>query len=101
MSTNRIIDEIKGLLTEVDNLKDENTELKQRKIDATKFYAATLTVEAISSLHNVHPDTVRKYVAMGCIEKHPDSTDAKILVRASEALTLDFKEMRRRSHARF
>lgn len=87
---------IQNLAIENTKLKEENSELKDNRMDAGRFYAAALNIEAVATLHNVHPDTVRKYVALGCIEKHPDSTDAKILIRASEALMLDFKELRKK-----
>lgn len=101
MNQMRIIEDITELVAKVSSLEYENRELKDRKsIDATRFYASALNVESVASLHGVHPDTVRKYIQMGCIEKHPDSTDAKILIRASTALTLDFKELKRKPFSR-
>lgn len=78
-------------------LKEEIARLKSSMIDASRFYAAALTVEAVAALHGVHPETVRKYVGLGLIDKHPDSSDAKILIRASDALLLNFKELKRKS----
>ena len=34
---------------------------------------------------------------MGLIPKHPDSTDGKILIRASDAMVLDFDELQKQS----
>lgn len=96
MHSRGIIGYLQTLEYENTKLKEENSELKDNRMDAGRFYAAALNVEAVATLHNVHPDTVRKYVSLGCIEKHPDSTDAKILIRASEALMLDFKELRKK-----
>lgn len=96
MHSRDIIGYLQTLEYENTKLKEENSELKDNRMDAGRFYAAALNIEAVATLHNVHPDTVRKYVALGCIEKHPDSTDAKILIRASEALMLDFKELRKK-----
>lgn len=96
MHSRDIIGYLQTLEYENTKLKEENSELKDNRMDAGRFYAAALNVEAVATLHNVHPDTVRKYVSLGCIEKHPDSTDAKILIRASEALMLDFKELRKK-----
>ena len=87
------------VINHIENLEIENRTLKEEqkgKLDATKFYSAAVTVQMISILHGVHADTVRKYVEFGLIERHPDSTDAKILVRGSEALLLDFRELRKK-----
>lgn len=94
MSQRRLLDDLRELIEQNEELKKENSELKGRKIDASRYYAATLTIAMVSELHGVHPDTVRAYIKNGHIEKHPKSTDAKILIRASEALTLDFSRLR-------
>ena len=62
--------------------------------NADKFYAVALPVEIVAKLHSVSPYLVRRYVKMGLIPTHPGSTDAKILVRASDALLLDFCKLR-------
>jgi len=91
ISSGEIIVHIQHMEYENKRLKEELSVLKASRFDAGRFYAA---------LHNVHPDTVRKYVSLGLIEKHPDSMDAKILMRASEALLLDFTELKRRYRMR-
>lgn len=78
-------------------VKEEIEYLKAHCTSVEKFYAKTMTVEQVAYLHDVHPNTVRKYVNCGLIEKHPTSTPGKILIRASEALTLDFPDLRRKS----
>lgn len=94
MNSQDIVGYVQALEFENRKLKEENNELKGRKIDAGRFYAATMTVKEISSLHNVDPATVRRYIKNGYIKRHPKSTDARILVRASDAVTLDFGELR-------
>ena len=69
-------------------------ELEESRFNADKFYAVALPVETVAKLHDVSCYLVRKYVKMGLIPKHPSSTDARILIRASVALLLDFDGMR-------
>jgi len=76
-------------------LKEENEKLKGSLFDAGKFYASTFGADDIAKLHNVSPATVRTYLKLGLIEKHPDSTDGKARVRASVVLCLDFSELRK------
>lgn len=67
----------------------------QHSIDATKFYAVSMTTEDVAKFHGVSTARVRDYASRGLIEIHPNSTDAKLLFRASTALTLDFSELRK------
>ena len=69
-------------------------ELEASQYNAEKFYAAPLGVDVVAKLHSVSPYLVRKYVNMGLIPTHPGSTDAKIVIRGSDALLLDFNKMR-------
>ena len=78
-------------------LEEENEYLRAHGVNIDKFYAKTMTVEMVAYLHDVHPNTVRKYINCGLIPKHPNSTNGKILIRASDGLTLDFDELRRKS----
>ena len=96
MNTWEVITHIQNIEYENRTLKEELSQLRERKLDAARFYAAAVDVKMVSILHGVNPDTVRKYVELGLIEKHPDSMQAKILIRGSEALLLDFKELRKR-----
>ncbi|OFY43962.1 MAG: hypothetical protein A2X18_07480 [Bacteroidetes bacterium GWF2_40_14] len=94
MSTAEVISEILQISSEKEQLKMENDHLKANSVNAQKFYNSALTTEAVASLHSVSTALVRRYVKLGYIEQHPNSTDAKILVRASTALLLDFKNLR-------
>lgn len=69
-------------------------ELETSQYNAEKFYAVPLGVDVVAKLHNVSPYLVRKYVDMGLIPTHPGTTDAKIVIRGSDALLLDFNKMR-------
>lgn len=100
INTGAIIGHIQNMEYENRKLKEELSQLKGSKLDARRFYAVAVNVETVANLHNVHPDTVRKYVSLGLIEKHPDSMDAKILIRASDALLLDFTELKKRYRLR-
>ncbi|MDR3117858.1 MAG: hypothetical protein LBU44_00275 [Mediterranea sp.] len=100
INAEEIIVHIQNMEYENRKLKEELSKLEGNKLDAGRFYAATVNIETVATLHNVHPDTVRKYVCLGLIEKHPDSMDAKILIRASDALLLDFTELKRQCRLR-
>ncbi len=69
-------------------------ELETSQYNAEKFYAVPLGVDVVAKLHGVSPYLVRKYVDMGLIPTHPGTTDAKIVIRGSDALLLDFNKMR-------
>lgn len=100
ISTSDVIGHIQEIEYENRRMKEELSDLRSRKIDACRFYAAAVTVETVATLHDVHPDTVRKYVSLGLIETHPKSMDAKVLIRASDALMLDFSELKKRYRLR-
>jgi len=85
------------LVTENRRLADENADLKRCSVRAEKFYDCPLSVDSVASLHGVSRKVVRRFISLGLIELHPDSTDAKYLVRGSVALLLDFGELRRRA----
>ncbi len=69
-------------------------ELETSQYNAEKFYAVPLGVDVVAKLHNVSPYLVRRYVKLGLIPIHPSSTDAKIIIRGSDALLLDFGKLR-------
>lgn len=77
-------------------LEKENEELKTNSCDCRRFYNTALSTIVVAQLHNVSPELVRKYVKCGLIPTHPMSSDAKVLIRASDALLLDFVEMKRK-----
>lgn len=64
-------------------------------VDASRFYAVALTTEEVARLHGVSTARVRDYASRGLIELHPNSTDAKLLFRASAVLTLDFSKLKK------
>ncbi len=76
-------------------LKKEVGDIKTFKDYANKFYSRKMSLAMVAHLHEVHCVTVRKYVKLGLIETHPDSTDAKIIIRASIALGLDFSRLKK------
>jgi len=47
-------------------------------------------------MHNVCVETVREYVHAGFIPTHPDSTSRKILILTTDALLLDFKQLKQK-----
>ena len=57
---------------------------------------ATITVDACARMHNVCVETVREYVHAGFIPTHPDSTSRKILILTTDALLLDFKQLKQK-----
>lgn len=95
METNEVINYITTLSAKCEMLKSELVSAQQKGVDATKFYAVTLTTEEVAKLHGVSPARVRDYASRGLIETHPNSTDAKLLFRASTVLTLDFSELKK------
>ena len=64
-------------------------------VDASRFYAVALTTEEVARLHGVSTARVRDYASRGLTELHPNSTDAKLLFRASTVLTLDFSKLKK------
>lgn len=64
-------------------------------VDASRFYAVALTTEEVARFHGVSAARVRDYAGRGLIELHPNSTDAKLLFRASTVLTLDFSKLKK------
>jgi len=85
------------LESKAQTLTEQLEMVKKRSIDSTRFSSGTMTVAAIADLHGVHRDTVRKYIELGLIPKHPDSTDAKLLVSGAVGVSLDFDALRRES----
>lgn len=82
----------------VSRLEAENRELRDKQtghISPDRFYAVKLDIPEVARLHGVDPRTVRHYVKSGRIEKHPDSTDHHTYIRASVALSLDFRKLRK------
>ena len=76
-------------------LSQQYQRIQEESIDTHKFYGTTVTPEICARIHGVCALTVREYVKTGHIPKHPDSTDRKILIRTSDALTLDFRQLKK------
>lgn len=96
MSSYRIIvEETTKIVAENESLKREIEMMKSRMVNVDKFYNVPLTSEMVARLHSVSQSIVQKYVRYGLIPTHPLSSDSKILVRATDALLLDFAKMKR------
>ena len=89
-----VIDEVASLVARNRELEDEVRRLRSGNVDAERFYNVAMTTNMVAALHSVSPALVRKYIHLGMIETHPNSTDAKMLVRGSDALRLDFRKMK-------
>ena len=69
----------------VSNLEATITRMKKECFDPKKFYGTAITVDACARMHNV------------CVETtHPDSTSRKILILTTDALLLDFKQLKQK-----
>lgn len=96
VSSNNVLKEQNSYLLSRNNiLEKENIELRKNSCDSSRFYNCALNTGVVAVLHSVSPELVRKYVSLGLIPVHPMSSDAKILIRASDALMLDFAELKR------
>lgn len=97
MEAAAVVNEVVALVNENRMLKAENDHLRRSAVNADRFYNVALSTTDVARLHSVSDYLVRKYVELGLIDRHPSSTDKKILVRASDALLLDFKEMKEKA----
>lgn len=100
MMNDEIVGSISQIVEENHRLVQEMEIMKHRCIDTEKFYAVAVGVEIVAKMHNVSTQTVRKYIEMGLIERHPNSMDAKLVIRMSDALRLDFGELKRQAARR-
>ena len=75
-------------------LEQENEMLKSTRVDTERFHSIPMTLEVAGQLHGVSAKVVRRLVDLGLIAKHPQSTDSKILIRASEAIRMDIDQLR-------
>lgn len=75
-------------------LEQENEMIKANYIDTERFHNVPLSLEVAGQLHGVSSKVLRRLVELGLIAKHPQSSDSKILVRASDALKMDVDSLR-------
>lgn len=90
-----IVEQVINLVKNNEKLSEEIMSLREKSVSVDKFYNVALTTNMVAELHSVTPALVRKYVKLGMIDEHPKSTDSKILIRASDALRLDFKKLKK------
>lgn len=95
MEASQVIDEVGKIVSENRYLKSMLNKVETTYIDADKFYNVALTTDVVAALHSVSSALVRKYIKLGMIAEHPMSSPSKLLVRGSDALMLDFKQMKR------
>lgn len=86
--------EIVGLVAELVNKNNVLEDRLSKSVPIDKFYDTALTTEVVGALHGVSAGIVRRYIKLKLIPTHPMSTDAKILVRGSVALSIDFDKLR-------
>ena len=96
-SGEKLIGEIAVFVDSYNRMERRCNELEASQYNAEKFYAVPLGVDVVARLHNVSAYLVRRYVKLGLIPTHPSSTDAKIIIRGSDALLLDFNELREKA----
>lgn len=90
----RLLGDVTVFIDRYNHLERENEKLRASQVNASRFYAVAFGVNVVSKMHDVSPYLVREYVKMGLIPQHPRSTQAKILIRLSDALLLDFNMLR-------
>lgn len=95
-SLGRLSNENRTLTDRCSLLETETENLRSNSCDCRRFYNCALNTVVVAELHSVSQALVRKYVKLGLIPTHPSSSDGKIMIRASDALTLDFSELKRR-----
>lgn len=92
MTSEDIFNHVSGLETRCKMLQDA---LEKKEESLERFYAVTMTTEEVAKFHRVCAATVRDYARRGLIPQHPNSTDGKLLFRASQILKLDFDKLRK------
>lgn len=94
-SVSRLSSENRTLTDRCSMLETETEDMRAHSCDCRRFYNCALNTGVVAELHSVSQALVRKYVKLGLIPTHPSSSDGKIMIRASDALTLDFSELKR------
>ena len=78
-------------------LKQENERLRTNCVDTERFYSVPMTLEVAGQLHGVSAKVLRRLVDLGLITKHPQSSNSKILIRASEAIRMDIDNLKEKA----
>lgn len=60
--------------------------LLKRSVDVARFNEVGMTTEEAARFLGMRPSTVRDRVRCGLLERHPKSTDARLLLKASSVL---------------
>ena len=92
--SDKVLADVVALINNYRGLERRCSELENGVVSVDKFYGWAVPVETVASMHGVSEYLVRKYISLGLIETHPNSTPAKFFVRGSIALSLDFKELK-------
>lgn len=95
MTSTEIFNHINDLEVRYRMASEQLAERMRNSIDTSRFYAVAMTTEEVAKFHGVSTARVRDYAHRGLIEIHPNSTDAKLLFRASSALRFDFSELKK------
>ena len=86
------------IYTHVSNLEARCRELeawRRRSVDVTRFEEVGLTSAEVARFLGMRVSTVRNYARYGLIEKHPDSTDGKLLFKANVVLMLTYEDLKK------
>lgn len=78
-------------------LEQENARLRTNCVDTERFHNVAMPIEMAGQLHGVSAKVIRRLVELGLIAKHPQSSDSKILIRASEAIRMDIDNLREKA----
>lgn len=78
-------------------LQQENERLRATHVDTERFHNVPMSLEVAGQLHGVSSKVLRRLVELGLIAKHPQSSDSKILIRASEAIRMDIDSLREKA----
>ncbi|MEG1899629.1 MAG: hypothetical protein RR183_08130 [Bacteroidales bacterium] len=97
MSTTEIQEAISALIADNQFLRVQNEHLKENIIVVDKFYNSEFTTEMVAMLHGISVPTIRKYIKLGLIPLHPNSNDKILKIRGSDALKINFQELKFKS----
>lgn len=92
MEARELTSAIWDMQSRIDRLEAE----RRTMVDAEKLRNLILTAKQVAEMHGVSVRTVQSYAGAGQIALHPSSTDGKMTFRASDALKLNFRELRKK-----